>query len=142
MNTRQASSKQEKRVAKTLGEKVVAGSGAMDFLKGDVFGSLFIECKTNMEKRKTITVKEDWFLKAKAQAYQMRRNEYVVSFSFDNETDYFATESTLFQEMYKSYKAVQTFIEEYGLDDELDFLGDNEGIKARNEIRNLIKEII
>ena len=47
MDTRHYSKKQEKRVAKNLGGKVNANSGATGFYKGDVRTDyLLVECKT------------------------------------------------------------------------------------------------
>lgn len=113
-NTTQASNKHEKRVAKSLGERQVTGGGRGDFAKGDVFGTLFIECKTQMQPKASMTVKEDWFKKAKEQAFQMRRQDFAVSFSFDNQKDFYAVDERLFEQMYRSYKAVQELVSIFG----------------------------
>jgi hypothetical protein len=110
-NTTQASNKHEKRVAKSLGERQVTGGGRGDFAKGDVFGTLFIECKTQMTAKASMTVKEEWFKKAKEQAFQMRRQDSAVSFSFDNQKDFYAVDERLFEQMYRAYKAVNELTE-------------------------------
>ncbi len=104
-STRYHSNKQEKRVAKTLGGRVVGGSGSGDFQKGDVkLPDLFIECKTNIEPRKSMTFQREWFTKAREQAWQMGKPFYAVAFSFGDGEDFVAVPSSLFNELYEAFK--------------------------------------
>lgn len=80
--TRYYSKKQEKKVAKSLGGKRQANSGATAFQKGDVITDEFlIECKTKTADCKSFTVKEDWLLKNEEEAFAMGR-EPALCFDF------------------------------------------------------------
>ena len=80
--TRYYSKKQEKKVAKSLGGRRQANSGATAFQKGDVITDEFlIECKTKTKDCKSFTVKEDWLLKNEEEAFAMGR-ESALCFDF------------------------------------------------------------
>ena len=69
--TRFYSKEQEKRVAKAVGGKRTANSGATAFSKGDVRTDLFLlECKTCTEPRKSISIKKEWFDKNKEREWK------------------------------------------------------------------------
>ena len=69
--TRFYSSKQEKQVAKAIGGKQTANSGATAFSKGDVRTDDFlIECKTCVKPQKSFTVQKEWFTKNKEEALE------------------------------------------------------------------------
>ena len=83
------------------------GSGSTPFLKGDVVtGDLFIECKTKAKESTQITVKKEWLEKAREQAYQMRKENYVLALSFGDGKDYFMLESGYFEDLYHKAKAL------------------------------------
>ena len=80
--TRYYSKRQENKVAKCVGGKRQANSGATAFQKGDVITDDFlIECKTKTTDCKTFTVKEDWLLKNEEEAFAMGR-ESALCFDF------------------------------------------------------------
>lgn len=80
--TRYYSKKQEQKVAKYVGGRRQANSGATAFQKGDVITDEFlIECKTKTKDCKSFTVKEDWLLKNEEEAFAMGR-ESALCFDF------------------------------------------------------------
>lgn len=98
--TRFYSSNQEKKVAKAVGGKRVANSGATAFSKGDVSTELFlIECKTCTEPRKSITVHKEWFDKNKEEAFAMRKDYSVVVFDFGDGENHYVIDERLFQKL-------------------------------------------
>ena len=63
---------QEKKVAKEIGGRVVAGSGASMYSKGDVENrDILVECKTTA--RPNITVKGEWLEKIYMEALDKRK---------------------------------------------------------------------
>lgn len=80
--TRYYSKQQEKKVAKKLGGKRQANSGATAFQKGDVITDQFlVECKTKTKDSKSFTIKEDWLLKNEEEAFAMNRDS-ALCFDF------------------------------------------------------------
>lgn len=94
--TRFYSNKQEKKVAKAVGGRQTANSGATPFSKGDVRtdDNLFlIECKTHTEPREQFTIKRDWIEKNKEEAFQMGKHHSAVVIDFgDGEQHYLISE--------------------------------------------------
>lgn len=93
--TRFYSDKQEKKVAKAVGGKQTANSGATPFVKGDVLADDFlIECKTVTSARHQITVKQDWIDKNREEAFQMGKHHSAVAIQFepDGENHYIISE--------------------------------------------------
>lgn len=81
--TRDYSSLQEKQIAKSLNGKVSVNSGGTKFGGGDVLTKeLFIEAKTSMVDRKSFSIKEEWLKKAREQAFEQRKNYWVLAFRF------------------------------------------------------------
>ncbi len=99
--TRFYSKKQETRIAKHLGGKRVANSGATTWSKGDVRTDKFlIEAKTAVIKsteRKTFTIKKEWFEKNKEEAFAMRKPYSALAFSFGDGVDYYVIDEKLFK---------------------------------------------
>lgn len=80
--TRYYSKQQEKKIAKAVGGKRQANSGATAFQKGDVITDQFlIEAKTKTTDCKSFTIKEDWLLKNEEEAFAMGR-ESALCFDF------------------------------------------------------------
>lgn len=80
--TRYYSKQQEKKIAKAVGGKRQANSGATAFQKGDVITDQFlIEAKTKTTDCKSFTIKEDWLLKNEEEAFAMNR-ESALCFDF------------------------------------------------------------
>ena len=97
--TRFYSSKQEKQVAKAVGGKKVANSGATAFNKGDVTtDSFLVECKTCMTEKKSFSIKKEWLEKNKEEAFEMGKSYSVLAFNFGPDTDnYYVIDERLFR---------------------------------------------
>lgn len=98
--TRFYSNRQEKRVAKAVGGKQTANSGATAFSKGDVVTTdWLIECKTKTTDSKSFTVKEDWLLKNEEEAFAMGKNNSALCFDFGPSANqrYYIISEKLFQ---------------------------------------------
>ena len=81
--TRYYSALQEKQVAKKLGGKVNANSGATDFIKGDIrLEDILVECKTVMEDKKSVSIKADWLTKLREEAFAMNKPYTMLAFNF------------------------------------------------------------
>jgi hypothetical protein len=91
--TRYFSNKQEKRVAKRVGGKQTANSGATPFSKGDVnTNNWLIECKTKTKPSESMSIKRDWLEKNEEEAFAMGKEHCALVFSFGdthNDTDYY-----------------------------------------------------
>ena len=88
--TRWFSSRQEKAVAKAVGGKQVANSGAIRFGAGDVVTSkVLLECKTRTKPQTSFTVKREWIEKNKEEAFAMGKDYSAVVIDFgDGEQHY------------------------------------------------------
>ena len=107
-NMRKFSKEQEERVAKLLRGRVVANSGATPFHKGDVMTKCFlIECKTKATESDSITIKKDWILKNKEEAFSMGKKASALAISFGDGQDYFIINKALM------HRLVDEFEEEY-----------------------------
>ena len=81
--TRYFSSKQEKHVAKVIGGKQVANSGAPMFVAGDVSkDNWLIECKTKTSPSQSMSIKKDWLEKNEEEAFAMRKEHSALAFNF------------------------------------------------------------
>lgn len=98
--TRFYSKQQEKKVAKVVGGKVTANSGATAFSKGDVTTDMFLlECKTCTEPRKSFTVKKEWFDKNKEEAFAMHKDYSAVVFDFGDGENLYVIDESLFRQL-------------------------------------------
>ena len=93
--TRYYSSKQEKAVAKAIGGRTTANSGATDFSgKGDILTSgnyeesFLIECKTKTTNSESISIKRAWFEKNRAEATFAGKAHQAIVFNLDTEAPY------------------------------------------------------
>lgn len=104
--TRYYSNRQEKKVAKAIGGKQIANSGATAFSKGDVrTDEWLIECKTKTSESKSITVQKEWFDKNEEEAFAMGKPYSAIVFDFgDGENHYVISE--------KMFKRLLKFLEE------------------------------
>jgi len=99
-STRYFSGRQERKVAKKLGGKQVANSGAATFVAGDVITTdWLIECKTKTKDCSSFTIKEDWLLKNEEEAFAMGKNNSALCFDFgpDANKRYYVISERLFQ---------------------------------------------
>ena len=94
--TRFFSNRQEKRVAKAVKGKQTANSGATKFSKGDVVSDdWLLECKTHTEPRESFTIKRDWIMKNREEAFQMGKHNSALVIDFgDGENHYLVDEKT------------------------------------------------
>ena len=92
--TRYYSNKQEKAVAKAVGGRQTANSGATAFSKGDVRTDEWcIECKTATTAKASFSIKRDWLDKNREEAFQMGKHHSALVIDFgDNENHYLISE--------------------------------------------------
>ena len=85
-STRYYSNKQEKQIAKAVGGKQTANSGATQWVKGDILtDDWLIEAKTHTEARKQFTIKKEWIDKNREEAFQMGKHHSAVVIQFEPE---------------------------------------------------------
>ena len=88
MTTRDYSDKQEKHIAKVTEGKVQSNSGGTKFGGGDVHTNKFlIEAKTPTKEQTSFTIKKEWIIKMREQAYEQGKEESVLAFRFDPDID-------------------------------------------------------
>lgn len=104
--TRFYSNRQEKAVAKQVGGRQVANSGAGAFAKGDVLADDWLfECKTMTEERKSFSIKRDWLKKNKEEAFAMGRGFNALVFDFgDNGDRYYVVDERTFKILKEAYE--------------------------------------
>lgn len=104
MDTRRYSKKQETRVAKNLGGKVNANSGATGFYKGDIRTDNFlIECKTATKEVKSVSIKKDWLEKLKEEKFAMGKEQIAIAFDFGDGNDWFIIPKDLMKWLVEQY---------------------------------------
>lgn len=98
--TRYFSKKQEKKVAKAVGGKTTANSGATAFSKGDVLTDKFVlECKTKTTDSKSISVKKEWIEKNIQEMVFMGKDYQAIVISFGpGQPNYYIIDELTFQE--------------------------------------------
>jgi len=99
MSTRDVSTAQEKRIAKAIGARRTANSGATKFDKGDltIGQDWLIEAKTLMTPKKSISIKKEWLEKLKGEMYATGKNYRALCFDFGDEKDrYYVIDENLF----------------------------------------------
>lgn len=99
-STRYYSGRQEKKIAKAVGGKQVANSGAPTFVAGDVITDQFlIEAKTKTKDCNSFTIKEEWLLKNEEEAFAMGKNNSALCFDFGPSANkrYYVISERLFQ---------------------------------------------
>lgn len=98
--TRYYSSRQEKKIAKTIGGKTVPNSGAITFGAGDVTTDLFlIEAKTCTTERKTFTLHKEWFKKNEEEAFAMGKPYNAVAVDFGDGEQHYIISEKLFKKL-------------------------------------------
>ena len=109
--TRAYSSKQEKSVAKAIGGKTTANSGATPYVKGDVLieeQSWLLECKTKTTDSQSISVKKEWIEKNRQEMVFMGKDYSAIVFNFGpGQENYYIIDELTFQELLdyqKNYK--------------------------------------
>lgn len=99
------SKKQETQVAKAMGARVTANSGATQFDKGDVSGTdILVECKTVTKKQQAVTIKEEWIHKNSEEAFARGKDLSALAFNFGpNEPNYYILSEQDFLAMYEAW---------------------------------------
>lgn len=99
--TRYFSNRQEKHIAKELGGRKTANSGATAFSKGDVsLDSWLIEAKTKTTPSKSITIQKEWLEKNAEEAFAMQKQYNALAFSFGeihNDKQYYIIDEETFK---------------------------------------------
>ena len=106
MTARDYSDMQEKHIAKVTGGKVQSNSGGTKFGGGDVHTNKFlIEAKTPTKEQTSFTIKKEWIIKMREQAYEQGKECGVLAFRFspDDKTDMYVLNERQFLE-YLRYK--------------------------------------
>lgn len=86
--TRFYSNRQEKSVARKLGGRQVANSGATAFSKGDVrTDEWLIECKTAITEKQSFSIKRSWLDKNREEAFAMGKSYDALCFDYGNGTN-------------------------------------------------------
>ena len=100
-STRYYSYLQEKRVCKTMIATQQPNSGAGMFRKGDCVNSkasMLIECKTPTTEKESFSIKKDWIIKNKDEAFSQRLYNSAIAFTFaPNTENYFVINEKLFK---------------------------------------------
>ena len=95
--TRYYSNRQERSVAKAIGGRQTANSGATKFSKGDVRTAQFlIECKTLTKEQKSMKIQKDWIIKNSEEAFAMNRPYSAISINFGDGENYYIISEQLF----------------------------------------------
>lgn len=102
--TRFYSNRQEKEVAKIIGGKQTANSGATPFSKGDVTtqgrDGWLIECKTSTSIKASFSIKQEWLSKNREEAFAMGKSHNALCFDFgDNKNRYYIIDERTFLKM-------------------------------------------
>lgn len=98
--TRFYSSRQEKKVAKEVGGKVVPNSGAIRFGAGDVqTNSVLIECKTCTKPQSSFSVKREWITKNREEAFAMGKSYSAVAIDFGQNEQFYIIDEKMFKKL-------------------------------------------
>lgn len=100
-NTRSYSSKQEKSVAKAVGGKTTANSGATPWQKGDITSDkVLYECKTCTKDQASFSIKKEWIEKNRQEMVFMDKDYSVIVFNFGpDQENYYIIDELTFQEL-------------------------------------------
>ena len=99
-STRYYSSRQEKHIAKVVGGKKVANSGATVFNKGDVTSENWLfEAKTKTSESQSMTIKKEWLLKNKEEKFAMGKSYCALVFDFGDGNNYYVVDEKTFLQM-------------------------------------------
>ena len=106
-STRDASSKQEKAIAKSLNARRTSNSGATKFDKGDLYvgQEWLIEAKTCMKNKKSFSIKQEWLQKMKEEQFATNKMYSALCFDFgDNRNRYYIVEEQVFKNVIQEFK--------------------------------------
>lgn len=98
--TRWYSDRQEKRVAKKLNGRQTANSGATKWSKGDIVtDDWLIEAKTVTKEQKSFSIRKEWLLKNKEEAFAVGKHYNALVFDFGDGEDYAVVDIKTFKEL-------------------------------------------
>ena len=101
--TRFYSNRQEKIIAKAVGGKKVANSGATTFNKGDVVTDrVLIEAKTCTSLKKSFSVKREWIDKNREEAFAMGKQYSAVAIDFGDGEQHYIISQKMFNMLLES----------------------------------------
>ena len=113
ISTRFFSKQQEESVARIVGGKTVANSGARPYQKGDVSfagdkqgtevsaDSWLFECKTSTTPKQSFAIKKQWLETIKEEAFQAGKMNYALVFSFGpKQENYYILNEQKFKELF------------------------------------------
>ena len=84
--TRWFSERQELSVARAIDGRRTINSGATRFNLGDVVTkSWMLECKTQMQEKRSFSIKKEWLEKAKEEAFATDKSHVALVFNFGGE---------------------------------------------------------
>lgn len=87
-------------MAKAVGGHKVANSGATTFNKGDVVTDKFlIECKTCTKEQKTFTIKREWIVKNREEAFAMGKSYSAIAIDFGDGEQHYIVGQSLFDRL-------------------------------------------
>ena len=100
-STRFFSHKQEKQIAKAVGGKLQANSGATLFSKGDIkTDDWLFEAKTCMKEQEQFTIKREWLEKLKQESFAMHKEYSALVFNFGPGThNYYVLDEKIMKEI-------------------------------------------
>lgn len=100
-STRYFSNKQEKKVAKQVGGRKTANSGATMFSKGDVTISdlMLIECKTCVKEQRSFSIKKEWIEKNDEEKFAMGIENSALAFDFGDGEQHYIIDAKLFRRL-------------------------------------------
>jgi len=104
--TRHYSTIQESNIAKAVGGKRTANSGATMFQKGDVLtDNWLLEAKTCMTDKKSFSIKKEWIEKNIHERLLMKRDYAAVVFNFGPSSEnYYIIDEETFKEFLELQK--------------------------------------
>ena len=104
--TRFYSTQQETQVAKAVGGKRTANSGATLWSKSDIVTDQWaLECKTTTKPVKSFAVKKEWIEKNKEEAFAMRKDYSAVVIQFEPDGEnYYIIDQKMFQTLLRLLK--------------------------------------
>lgn len=98
-STRYFSTQQEYDICNKLNATRQPNSGASMFRKGDCINydaSILFECKTSTSDKESFSIKKDWILKNKEEAFTQRVANSCIAFNFGpNQPNYFVINESL-----------------------------------------------
>lgn len=101
--TRFYSTKQEKAIAKALNGVRQSNSGATPFFKGDItLDNVLIEAKTVTKEQTSFSIKREWLIKNREEAFAMNKEFNALAFDFgDGGERYYVIDEKTFKKLIK-----------------------------------------